>query len=216
MITNPGVKYDADISCIINIELKKGKRYGVNGMIKAPIFKPNMIIANPSASIDCGYKNFRLYAADRINFQKFNGTEKLLTEFDESYENPYRFEKEANGTNGWNNNYLNYGFDWFINDKSSLNFLSEWRSSNSSTKNYKSTNQRFKENLLTSYFEILKDDSSYNNNYLYSLFYKRKFDNEGNEISAEIYYNKQAGEERNEYTESFFNVNDLSVSQTWF
>ncbi len=82
LITNPGVKYDADVSGVINILLKKEKRSGVSGSVKIPIPHPTKIVAEPSANIEYGNQKFRVYIGDQLHFERFHGKEIITTEVD--------------------------------------------------------------------------------------------------------------------------------------
>ena len=211
LLTNPGVKYDSDVAGIINIVLKKVKRHGVNGRVQVPIPHPEKIIAHPQASMEYGNQKFRIYAADRLNYERFPGAQYMFTELDDSNPNPYQFEKSSDGVNTFRFNYFNYGIDWFINDKNSLNLFGENRSRKNTTKEFESRNSTFDDNILTEYYKTVQDgtDRSYNN-YI-SLFYKHKFNNEGTELTAEGYVNMEAGKNRNFYTDYYSDVSDITV-----
>ena len=211
LVTNPGVKYDSDISGVINIVLKKVKRYGINGSFTVPVSHPDKLILNPKANLEYGNQNFRIYVGDRMHLERFHGTETLTTQLDESYSNPYYFEKIGKGINSWKNNYMNYGIDWFINDKTSLNFMGEWRNYTGKTNDYLYTNKTFENDVLTEFFKTNKDSKDQSSNYYYSLFFKRKIDKEGNELTAEAYLNKQSGITRNDYSDTYFEPKDLST-----
>lgn len=211
LITNPGVKYDADVSGIINIVLKKVDSYGISGSVKVPVPHPVKVLANPSANIEYGNQNFRIYAGDRMHYERFKGTEILTTKVDETFENPFYFEKKGNGTNSWQNNYMNYGIDWFINEKTSLNFLGEWRSWRGVTDNYNTEDKTFEDEQLTKYVKTQRNGLDKNNNFYYSLFLKKKFNKEGNELTAELYFNNQAGKVENEYNDLFMNIDNSDI-----
>src|SRR3972149_5721057 len=127
LITNPGVKYDADISGIINIVLTKEKRFGISGSVNVPLPHPQKIVANPRVNLEYGTNKYRVYAGTRLHVEKFPGGEYLYTRLDNTFETPFENERLGSGTNRWINNYTNYGIDFFLNDKTSLNFYGEWR-----------------------------------------------------------------------------------------
>ncbi len=211
LLTNPGVKYDSDVSGIINIVLKKVKSFGVNGSVKIPVPHPQKIIVNPRANIEYGNQKIRVYAGDRLHLEKFEGSQKLITRLDESYNDPYRFEKFSNGINRWQNNYMNYGFDWFINGKTSLNFLGEWRNWRGITDDFLSKNSTYRQHVLSEYYETNTNSLTINDNHYFSLFFKRKLNKEGSELTAESYFNKQSGTSENNYTDTYFNSDDFTI-----
>ena len=211
LITNPGVKYDADVSGVINIILKKEKRSGVSGSIKIPIPHPTKIVAEPSANIEYGNQKFRIYVGDQMHFEQFNGTEILTTKVDNGISAPYRFEKTGEGVNRWQNNYMNYGADWFINDKTSLNFLGEWRTWKGVNDDYKSVSQVYTDDVLTQYINTDKNSLNRSDNYYFSLYFVKKFNKEGNEIKAEGYFNTETGKDNNDYMEYYMDPSDIEI-----
>jgi ferric enterobactin receptor len=211
LITNPGVKYDADISGVINIILKKEKRSGVSGSVKIPIPHPTKIVAEPSANIEYGNQKFRIYIGDQMHFEQFNGTEILTTKVDNGISAPYRFEKTGEGINRWQNNYMNYGADWFINDKTSLNFLGEWRTWKGVNDDYKSISQVYTDDVLTQYINTDKNSLTRSDNYYFSLYFVKKFNKEGNEIKAEGYFNTETGKDNNDYLEYYMDPSDIET-----
>jgi hypothetical protein len=212
LITNPGVKYDSDISGVINIVLKKIKRYGVNGSFKVPVSLPTKMVINPGANIEYGNQKFRIYAGDRLHLERFKGKESLFTDVDESYSYPYRYEKVGEGFNSWQNNYMNYGVDWFVDDKTSLNFMGEWRRYRGTSDDYKSESATFEDNALAEYVRTAKNNLDNSDNYYFSLFFKRKFDKEGTELTAEAYFYQLAGKTKNDYADSYMDTNDLLMT----
>jgi len=211
LITNPGVKYDADISGVINIILKKEKRSGVSGSIKIPIPHPTKIVAEPSANIEYGNQKFRIYVGDQMHLEQFNGTEILTTKVDNGISAPYRFEKTGEGINRWQNNYMNYGADWFINDKTSLNFLGEWRTWKGVNDDYESVSQVYTDEVLTQYINTDKNSLNRSDNYYFSLYFVKKFNKEGNEIKAEGYYNTETGKDDNDYMEYYMDPSETET-----
>jgi ferric enterobactin receptor len=210
ILTNPGVKYSSDISGVINIVLKKEKRTGLNGSLTAVIPSPNAIVAEPNANLEWGNKKFRVFAADRFHYEKFSGTESLTTETSNT-SNPYRFERESSGINGWQNNYMNYGADWFINDKTSLSFLGEWERQSNIKNDYYSVSKNYENNQLTKYFETNQDSKWIRNSHLISLFLKRSLEQEGSEITAEANIYLQSENGKNSFTDRYFDPNNLNT-----
>ena len=211
IMTNPSVKYDADVSGIINIVMKKQKRFGLNGMIKAPLSNPDKILVNPAANLEYGNSKFRIYAADRMHFEGFNGKEFLSTEVDNTYGQPYFNDRVGQGKNNWYFNFLNYGIDWFLSDKSSLNLYGEWRNFQGKGNDFLFTNKRYENNTMVSYYESLRDSKDDNNNYVLSLFYKQKMNKEENQLTAEVYAQQQHNVSYSDFIDSYFTGNDFTT-----
>lgn len=208
LITNPGVKYDADVSGVINIVLKKEARSGVSGSIKIPIPHPTKVVADGAGNLEYGTAKVRFYVGDQLHFESFPGVEKTITTIDDVNGSSYLYSKTGKGRNSWKNNYMNYGFDWFLNDRSSLNFLGEWRSWNGVGKNYHSDSKVYLDNQLSEYLKTDRDGEDGSDNFYFSLYYQRKFAKEGNDFKAEVYYNRQNGTTRNIYEEFYIDPVD--------
>ncbi len=211
LITNPGVKYDSDISAVINIVLTKTKRSGIAGLVQIPVTNPEKAIFNPKANLEYGNQNFRIYVGDRLHYERFKGKENLYTELDESYANPYTSLKESDGYKSWQSNYLNYGIDWFINEKSSLNLLGEWERQRGYSNDYFSTNSMFQNSILTNYYETSQNSKNTRDTYFYSAFFKQQLAQKESEITAELRYYKQQGNISNDYTDMYFNPEGITV-----
>lgn len=211
VISNPGVKYDADVSGVINIVLKKIKRYGVNGSVTIPVPHPTKVLANPKANLEYGNNKFRVYAGGRVHFEKFNGNETLYTETDETYVTPFKFYKQSKGDLGWMNGYMNYGVDWFVSDKTSVNFLGEWRKGRGFNRDYLSENSYYENDILTNYFTSNLNMKENRDNHYLSLFLKQQLPKEGSEFTAEAYVYLHSSDARNEYTDTYYAPSDTDV-----
>jgi ferric enterobactin receptor len=208
LITNPGVNYDADVSGVINIVLKKEKRTGISGSVKVPVPHPTKIVAEPSANLEYGNQKFRIYVGDQMHFERFEGTEILTTQVDNPITAPYRFEKVGKGVNRWQNNYMNYGIDWFINDKTSLNFLGEWRNWKGVNNDFKTDSKVYTGDNLTEFLKTNRNSLNNSSNYYFSLYFLKKFNKEGDELKTEAYFNNESGKDRNENEDTYIDPAD--------
>ncbi len=80
---------------------------------------------------------------------------------------------------------MNYGADWFINDKTSLNFLGEWRTWKGVNDDYKSVSKVYTDERAYPVPEYRQEFTNRSDNYYFSLYFVKKFNKEGNEIKAE-------------------------------
>lgn len=206
--TNPSVKYEADVSSVIHIILKKERKGGIYGSVKVPFAHPKMPMLNPKASLEYGNQKFRIYASDQAHIEQFEAVEILRTTYMDPIE-PYDYHKISEGTKSWRRNTLNYGVDYFINDKTSLNFLGEWVTSNSLSKGYFTRNELFSGTQLLEYYESDQDSYDKNSDHFFSVYLNQKL-REKDELSIELSYHNQDGEAKNEYLDYIYDVNDLS------
>jgi iron complex outermembrane receptor protein len=138
MISNPSAKYDASGNAgIINIRLKKNKKFGTNGSVNAGFVQGVTPKGNASVNLNYRDKNVNLFSNAGVNRGMY-----------ENELNLYRIQKDSlydqRSTNRSNDKSYNVkaGADLFINSKSTIGVLvtsnfsnNEW-SSNSNTKVY--------------------------------------------------------------------------------
>lgn len=210
LITNPSVKYDSDIYGIINIVLKKEERTGVNGSISADLTNPDKALATPSANIEYGYNGLRLYAGGMMHYEKFDRKDYFVSKWNGTSDESRRLEKDIKGVLKYRYSYINYGFDWFINDRTSFNFLGEWTAWRLKFKDNMIENRSYLNNSLEQYYETDTNSLYGNSNNYLSLFFKRKLEKEGSEFTAEVYYSKQSGEMENDYVDNYYDTTDLT------
>ncbi len=199
---NPSIKYDGDVSGVINILLKKDRTPGVYARLEGEAPTSENIITNNTAKLDIGMDNFRFFASDRLHYEQFDITQTFYRRsFNEN--NDLIYDQTADGNGMWMHNSLHTGFDWFINDKNSLNFYA----------NYRPRSGGFE---VTSYTDMLENKES--NAFLlseaenkdksassqYSLYYKRNFDKKGREMAFEISYYNHLSSNENEYIEQYY------------
>ncbi len=217
IMTNPGVKYSADISGVINIILVKEPRHGINGSIKMDIPHPKIVLFNPRGNIEYGNQNFRTFAGYRMHMEKFDGNSLTQKEMNDA-STPYYAEIKGTGENMWQNGNGNYGFDWFINESSSLNFYSEINHHNGREKDFIFRESTYINDILTDYQINNKNGENGGLSTFYSLFYKKKFNDQGSELTLEgKYYDYNGGLESHfAYTEYDPDNLDLELSERIF
>lgn len=210
IMTNPSVKYDADISGVINIILKKDVLFGVNGSLKLEMPHPDKITMNPRGNIEYGNKNLRVYVGNRVHYERFPGKDYTTTNVMDPSIEPYRYEKIGEGDFNWANSTTNYGLDWFINDETSLNFYGEWDTHGSKGNNFHYTESVYTNDLLTDYSTVDKKFGNTGNSFFYSAYLKKKLQEDGDELTLEANYYDYQGDDDTKYTISEFYPADIS------
>jgi len=215
IMTNPSVKYDADISGVIHIYLKKEKRYGVNGKITVEIPSPPNIIFNPGFNLDYGFSNFRIYVSDRLHYERFNGYQQTNTiKYTDNIVDQQI--KSGDGIFSWSNNNLNYGFDWFVNDKNTLNFFGNYKTYNSLQEEFVLDSRHLINDVLTDREEIDQDiDESGISNY-FSLFYKKKFEDEGKEFTMQTGFYDYRGNDTYQYSHRILDISNGDITDSYY
>ena len=143
MISNPSAKYDASGNAgIINIRLKKNKKFGTNGTVTAGFIQGVTPKGNGSVNLNYRDKKINLFSNVSTNLGMY-----------ENVLNLYRIQKDSiydqKSTNYSDNKNLNLkvGADYFINSKNTIGVMAtssfsdiEWSSNSKTNVSYKPTN----------------------------------------------------------------------------
>lgn len=122
VISNPGSGYDAGVTGVINIILKKEKKAGISGYINAEVpSSASEIYLFPSYSFSYGTGKLNLYTSYNGEYAYFNIAETTVYNFlnDEGTSN-ISSENKVRQKN-WSHRF-HYGFDYFLNEKNVINF----------------------------------------------------------------------------------------------
>ena len=185
VMTNPSVKYGPDVTGVINIVLKKGARKGVSGRIEAEIPLSDKKFSNSSGNIEYGNGRVRVFASGWMHYEAFKDVDITL----------YRKSTDQNGITEFNQNGhgplnvlhggVDYGADWFLNDKNTLSFYGNYRIGNSTFNiDYDKTLQVNGE--TASYFTSATTDKQFNPGQYYSLFYRKAFNKPSQELTVDL------------------------------
>jgi hypothetical protein len=211
LITSPSVKYDADISGIISIRLKKEQRDGFHGMVKVPISNPDKIMAEPAASLDYTVGDFRLFVGEKMYYRRWDADESVASRWTATDGASGRFAKEKTYSYKLLKSYLDYGVDWFIGDRTALNFLGEWRFWEYDPKDEVSQSHVYVDDQLSQYYTTVSDTERRNDNHYFSLFFRRELKQEGCDFTVEAYFNQEDYESDFDYRDIFYDTRDMSA-----
>lgn len=190
IISNPPAQYDASVTGVINIILKKEKKSGLDGHVYAEIpATPSVILLNPAYSLNFGFEKFNLFTSYNGDLRRFNITEFYNRKIYGQPENIEIASTQEVTQKTWSHRF-HYGFDWFLNSRNQLNFYGYYNPfSQELDGNVKvEATGTGNENWLA-----FKDDDDTNRSLLYSIWYKHVFDENGHEISLDMsLYNLKA------------------------
>ena len=184
MISNPSAKYDASGNAgIINIRLKKNKKFGTNGSVTAGLVQGVTPKGNGSVNLNYRDKKVNLFSNAGVNIGRYENTLDLYrVQRDSIYD-----QRSLNYSD--NKNYsLKAGADYFMNSRSTLGALvtasygnNEWAST-STTDVYYNPTKAFVKSLKASN-SIPGDRTNLNANINY-----RYADTAGKEINFDADY----------------------------
>lgn len=203
MISNPSAKYDASGNAgIINIKLKKNKKYGTNGSVTAGLIQG--ITPRGNASVNLNYRN------KKVNL--FSNVSGSIGQY-ENTQNLYRiqsdtlFDQRSAQNSDRKNINIKAGADFFINKKNTFgimattNFGNEvWNSESNTPISYTQTGQYVK--TLTAFNSIPgnRNNADFNINYKYA-------DTSGREVNFDADYGSFRGRSTSYQPNYFYDGN---------
>lgn len=188
LISNPGSKYPAEgTGGIINIRLKKNKRYGTNGTLAATGGYGTYPKLSGSGSLNYRNKKVNLFSsAGTGRFESFNqldlnsiigsGSNTIFQQRD-NYWHPVTIYSNARA-----------GIDYSFSDKSTLGFLARGTFSDEDAT---TTNRSLFTDITgkpQSYIRSVKDDRENNSNITLNLNYKKDIDSLGSAFNIDLDY----------------------------
>ncbi len=188
IITNPSAKYDASTTGgIINIILKKNKRYGLNGLASFTAGTPQRYSGNANLNLRQGKFNF--FVSGHYNYTNNDSHGKSFRQNKsdgavESYFNQHSLNNRTRQFIG-----LRGGVDFFLDNRNTITFTQGYvngRFSNIQTQDqeyFNNSDQLTKSGIRNSdgHFQFKRNSSS--------LFYTHKFPKEGETIDASVKMN---------------------------
>jgi len=209
MISNPSARYDASGNAgIINIRLKKNKKFGTNGSLNLGFIQGITPKGNGSVSLNYRDKKVNLFSNIGANL----GTQ-------ENTLNLYRIQRDTLydqvSTNWSDNKSLNakVGADLFLNSRSTLGFLvtsnfgnTDWTSESNTNITYKPTNQFVKKLVALNTIPGSRTNMNSNINYRYA-------DTSGKEINFDADYGLFRGTGRSHQPNFYLDQNGNPLSQ---
>lgn len=184
MISNPSAKYDASGNAgIINIRLKKNKKFGTNGSVTTGFTQGITPKGNGSVNLNYRDKQVNLFSNVSANIGRYENDLSLYRiQRDSIYD-----QRSINANYNKNLN-LKAGADYFINSKSTLGALvttsfgsSEWTNNSTTGVYYQPTNQFVKNLKATNSIPGSRTNVNANLNYRYA-------DTSGLEVNVDADY----------------------------
>ena len=209
VITNPSAKYDASggTAGIINIILKKNKKAGYNGNLRAGVDKRGAINGGGDFNIRQGKFNFT--ASAMVNQNKSRSTGE--TERQNLFEDPQTsvFQNNSNKTSGAFV-FGRLGFDYFMTNRTTLS-LSGIRV-HGEFKPYELMNSRtdslYDTGTKSVYSERITNSRREFNAHGVTLGMKHIFPKEGEELTADLNYFSGKNNGNSQYTTNFYDDPD--------
>ena len=211
IINNPSGKYEGNIDGVINIILKKEARYGMSGNVAGSLKPFNRVTSAVTGSLD--------YSAGKITF--YTTAFSFVQNLDISSKLDNRFtsidsltKMTGNGDINVGQTSVNSGFDYYLNDKNNISFNVSYKPS---FQNVELPNSTVLYKSLVPLNSILStvDEKSHSNETAFSLFYKKTFDKQIEEFTAEANYYMVRSDENNIFSNKRYLYNSSNIIDTY-
>ncbi len=207
IITQPSSKFDAEGNAgIINIKFKRDKSLGTNGSLASGITVGDFARYNNSVSLNNRGKKTSLYGSFSNRFGDATGFINL-----DRTQNNTRFDSRTISKNGFNNNNMRLGYDYFATPKSTFgilltgNFSDAQNDSNSRTPIIPQSNTAPTEILVASSTTDAQTSNLYGN-----LNYKLNL-KEHTSLNVDLDYGRYTQARTNLQPNRYFNGNETQV-----
>ncbi len=211
IISNPSGKYEGNIDGVINIILKKEARYGMSGNIASSLKPFNRVTSAVSGSLD--------YSAGKITFYTtaFSFVQNL--DINSSIENRFTSidsltSMEGEGDIKVGQSSVNSGFDYYMNDKNNLSFNVSYKPTGQNVELPNSTSL-YKDGIPLNIISSTVSEKMKSNETAFSLFYKRTFSKQIQELTAEANYYIFGSDEKNNFMNTRYPYNSDVILDTY-
>lgn len=207
-ITNPGAKYDAAGSAIINIKLKKDKRKGTNGSISTAYGQGIYPKSNSNFSLNHRNNKVNLFGSYSFAYREWFNELLLSRRF---YDNG-AFTGAYDQDNFLKMNFRNHigrgGADFFVNDKHTIGIVGSAISNkfNPTGRNYSDVYDA--SDMLSSRFETKNNSRDSWFNYSANLNHKFVLDTIGTELTTDLDFANFGNDTEQNFTTRYLDLNN--------
>ncbi len=205
-ITNPGSKYDASGSAIINIKMKKDKRKGTNGSISTAYGQGKYPKSNSNISLNHRNKNVNVFG--NYSFAYREGFNELI--LDRKFYDNNNFTGAYEQDNFLKMNFRNHigrvGADFFVNEKHTFGIITNAVSNKFNPTGKNISNVFDETNSLNSRFETNNNSRDNWHNHSVNLNHKFVIDTLGTEWTTDFDYASYGNETRQNFKTRYLDL----------
>jgi hypothetical protein len=187
VINSPDSRYEAGVTGVINIILKKSIDPGITGHIHAEIpTSESVIYLNPDYSINYSTNKLNLYSSYDGNLSYFDIVESSKRSFTNDQGSTDIRTNQIIRQKYWSHRF-HYGLDYILDEKNKLNFYgfyNPYSSEHNGTVELQSTGDIQGDK----HWSAIKKDNDINRSAFYSIYYKHIFNKPNREIAIDLSY----------------------------
>lgn len=204
VMTNPSVKYDADITGVINIILKREKKVGISGQLSPEIpLTTKAFFSSSNGNIEYGYNKVRVFVSGYSHLENFDMTN-TVDRLSTANGSTFKYYQKGDGKVDVNFTGLDYGVDYFFNKNNTLNLYGNYRPGNGLTFKTNGYKELYNNDVLNTFISGNNYNKNVNTSEYYSAFYKRTFEKPSQEFTLDLNYYKYHGDGESKYTEQYY------------
>ena len=202
LITNPSAKYDASggNAGILNIVLKKNKKTGYNGNIRAGVDSRGRI--NGGFDINARQNKINFFLSGNVNQRKSSSTTDVLRNnyINGAADNIHQYSE---GTMNGSFAFIRGGFDYFIDNRNTLTISGNYVNGNFNNGENQTIDSVVSGTLATKSLRDAITKRSFHNAGA-QLGYKHNFAKDGHDLTADVNYNYSKSNSNGDYDTRYF------------
>ncbi len=200
IISSPPAKYDAGVTGVINVLLKKEKNTGLDGHVYLEIpVSASEVFLTPAYNLNYGFGKINMYTSYNGDIRRFDITETYQRKVFNQHDGIEIKSTQSLRQDTWSHRF-HYGLDWYINDRNQLNLYGFWNPFSQELDGTTEVTGTGSESII---WQAVKDDEDINRSWFNSLWYKHLFDKTtGHEITLETSWYSLNAENSTTWTDS--------------
>jgi len=211
IITNPSAKYDSEYTGVLNIVLKKKNIKGLTVNFDIGFYS----LPHNESEVDLKYGigKFRFFGSYSVYYRnhsrlvKYNRKTNTLNEINSYNSTDSLYKNFELG------HFFQYGFDYFINKKNTLNFSANYFPINTDYASKTKTANYLNQILNNSYTDLSTSKGNYNMQN-YSVYYRKQFSEKNHELNIDFNFYKMIYNKNSNYSDTFFNAENIFLYKT--
>ncbi len=212
VITAPSARYDAEGTAgILNIVLRKEKTRGLNGSLQANISNP--LGYGGTTSLNWRTNRFNLFSTVGYRSRRSPGSAAYNNSYFNAdysasrYTERRQFDRERKSLN------LNFGFEYFIDDQSSLTGSIFWRNGDDMDLTDNQTKEWNENGAILTYIERIQEQLERDNATQYALNYVNNLNKKGHKLTADLQYESDSEDQINTISERLVFPDDINLPE---